>query len=213
MAFSTRLKWQRGYNDTMPSEHATPPKAKRRWGQFGLRTLFALMTLVAIFAGLFAARLERARRQAAAVIRLREIAGGTVKYGFHRQLSYYIDDSNEIVIPYGTGSTISLLDNAGARPLFLPQWLVSQLGVDYFGDVIEVATWNYIGSDEDLADLKFFPRLRRIDFIGAPRVTDEGLVHLTKLRHLEYVRVGGSRITDEGLARLRESLPNCQVER
>jgi hypothetical protein len=197
--------------EQMSAAQRSLPKLKRRWGQFGLRTLFVLMTLAAICLGLFAYRLERARRQAAAVGKFQRVAGGMIGYRVGGNTAFVDDPSIAAYINDGTSSTINFAQVSHSRPLYMPEWLERRLGIDFFGDVIEVTSGHYLGGDEDLADLQSFPRLERVDFMCAPRVTDEALPHLTKLRHLKYVRLGGANISADGIARLQESLPNCEV--
>jgi hypothetical protein len=170
--------------------------------QFGLRTLFALMTLVAVCLGVFAARMDRAKKQAAAVGRVQALAGGVVCYA--------LPDGNDN-ITYAAQVDHS---RAGCFPrAWPPAWLERKLGIDFFANVIAVGSWTYKGDDGDMADFKSFPKIKEIHFMFAPHVTDEGLAHLAGLSHLERVRLYGSKITDEGVAKLKQSLPNCQVER
>ncbi len=44
------------------------------------------------------------------------------------------------------------------------------------------------------------------------RVTDTGLVHLEGLTSLQRLNLKNTQITDAGVAKLREALPNCDIE-
>jgi hypothetical protein len=80
-------------------------------------------------------------------------------------------------------------------PLRCPQWVVAQLGIDYFSKV--VAVWIHTGrSDANLALVGRLPRLEKVyfdrhvgadepDFADGLMVTDRGLVHLAGLTRLE----------------------------
>ena len=187
-----------------PLQTATP-KVKRRWGQLGLRTLFVVVAVFAIALGLFTIRRDRAKRQQIVVSKIQTLSGGGVVYDRAGDLSWIND---------GTSSTIYIREPSlpPPRPLAVPLWLQRWLGFDFFANVLEVGSWHFSGRDDDLALFPSLPTIQRIDFISAPHITDDGLAHLTKLKHLQYLRLGGSQITDEGVRKLKESLPTCQVE-
>src|SRR5687768_11844813 len=89
------------------------PKPRRRFWQFSLRMLMFAMLVLGVLFGLFAIRLERARRQAAAVATIRGL-GGEVYYDFEVQ--------------------------PNVKPGTVPQssvsrWLLARLGPDFFHDV------------------------------------------------------------------------------
>jgi len=56
---------------------ARETRPRRSWRQFSLRTLLLLMLVLSVCFALFAFRLQRARRQAAAVATIRKLGGGT----------------------------------------------------------------------------------------------------------------------------------------
>lgn len=47
----------------------------------------------------------------------------------------------------------------------------------------------------------------------AGHITDQGLMHLSGLKHLRFVRLNGAKISSDGIERFKQSLPNCEVER
>lgn len=194
---------------------------KRRFFQFGLRTLLVATTVFSVWLGLY---VHRVRRQKAAVAAIRDY-GGWAHYDFQE-------------VPPG-----SLKFDPQAQPK-LPKWLVESLGEDFFYDAIEV---NLVYNDdsgkrEDNANvsgealqhlealpdvrqllifegqatdegLKYAGRLRNLERIlmwDASEVTDVGVSHLAALKHLKAIHLTGSQITDESLKTL-SGLPELEV--
>ena len=89
------------------------PKPKRRFLRFTLRSLLLLMLVVCVALGW---KVERARKQRDAVNWVQKF-GGSVDY------DYQIDDN---------GRPIPNAEPPG------PKWLLKQLGIDFFDDVVSV---------------------------------------------------------------------------
>jgi len=159
-----------------------PPKPKRRWCQFSLRTLLVVMTLFCVTLGIAS---YQARRQKAAVNKIHEL-GGVSLY------EYNLDDPNTMGEPPG------------------PAWLVGLIGIDYFDDVVAVGLRDLPTTDADLELLRDLPDLRQLS-IRRTNVTDAGLEHLKGLKHLEYLGLEGTNVTDEGVKKLQRALPNCKI--
>jgi hypothetical protein len=66
--------------------------------------------------------------------------------------------------------------------------------------------------DADMAHMKDFPWLRRLDLTGTP-ITDTGLTHLRECRRLDWLKLGGTRVTDAGVRELQAALPKTLVFR
>jgi hypothetical protein len=49
-------------------------------------------------------------------------------------------------------------------------------------------------------------------WLGGTNVTDAGLVHLAKLTRLRWLSLVATPVTDQGVKRLRQALPNCEIE-
>jgi hypothetical protein len=175
-------------------ENSNPPRPKRRWYQYSLRTLFLLMTLFALWLGV---NIHRARQQKEAVEAIVK-AGGGVQY-----------DSGARVVPHG-------YDGSGPAPSWLaPPWLRRQLGDDFFDDVTGVyfkgvfqerRSHDPWGPSQDidlnaLAHLKSLRELKRLD-LRRMAVKDRGLVHVEGLVGLEVLNLKLTEVTDEGLAHL-----------
>jgi hypothetical protein len=66
-------------------------------------------------------------------------------------------------------------------------------------------------TDAGLAHLAGLSRLLKLDVTNT-RVTDAGLEHLVGLTGLETVVLEGTRVTEDGIARLKQALPNVEVQ-
>jgi Leucine-rich repeat (LRR) protein len=187
---------------------------KRRWFQFSLRTLLALVVVAAIGLGFLAVPMHRARAQREAVEALLQ-AGADVEYDYQRQTD-------------AAGSWVYCAEPPG------PEWLRKILGNDFFADVVDVSFFHDERvSDHDLRHLCALSNLRELSIIegkvtdaglahvtGLPNlrevrlsnlpITDESLVHLGRLTWLEKLELEGARITDAGLVHLH-NLPNLRI--
>ena len=136
----------------------SPPKPRRRWLQFRLRTLLIAVTLVSLPLGYVAWEREQCRQGQQAM----EILEQRSEYdGATRRLGRLITPSYEH-----------------------SKWLKSILGDDEFRRVITVSLEGNSVSDSDLQVLAIFPNL---DFvvIESQNVTDEGIAHLRGLKKVE----------------------------
>jgi hypothetical protein len=162
-----------GDNSVMHTEppKAEPPKRKRRWSQFSLRTLLVALTGFCVVGGWFGARIERAREQRAAIDDLRTVVGWTA-------------------YEYQVGEDGQLVNNA---TLSTPPLLLRALGADFFSDVTSAAANN----DRGAAILPRFDRLRfaRLELF----VTDAGLERIKAMNLLEQLDLSSSKVTDFGL--------------
>lgn len=55
-----------------------------------------------------------------------------------------------------------------------------------------------------------FPQLVRLN-LTATKITDEGLLHLVKLKNLKQLRVFHCNVSKSAIAKLEESIPTCQI--
>jgi hypothetical protein len=158
-----------------------PPKRKRRWFQFGLRTLLIVVTVVAVPSAWLGHKIEQKRRQRDAIEDIRRI-GGRVEFG------YQLDFDG---VP---------LANDRQPPGAL--WLRKLLGDDFFADAKSVDLSGTEVRDDDLQDLDELPDLEFLGLNGT-RITDGGLVHVGELRRLRMLGLTSSAISDAGLSHLR----------
>lgn len=61
-------------------------------------------------------------------------------------------------------------------------------------------------------DIRQFDRTVRLTLDG-PRYTDATIELICKLEFLQSLTLQGTRITEEGVDRIRQSLPNCRINR
>jgi hypothetical protein len=160
---------------------AEPPKRKRRWLQFSLRTLFILVLIVATPCAWLGHKIAQKRREREFVEEIRNW-GGIVTY------DYQIARSK----PSG------------------PAWLRSLLGENFFNDVKVVYAGSSPISDADVARFEDFPRLQVLH-LNDTKMSDAGIDTIKHLTALEFLDLDGTKVTDAGINGLRRALPKCMV--
>ncbi len=185
-----------------------PQKPKRRWFQYSLRSMFVLMTVLALWLG---AETHRARRQqqAIAAIQAASGAGGYVErcaWG-RKWLAPYIGEDyfrRAVWVDFAAPDPRWDVRDVLQDPLEGREHLVfagSQRNSEFHEDVLR-----YL----DSLDIESV-QLRRVP------ITPEGLRHLRTLKRLKTLRLYDLEITDEALHRLRDveglkSLSLCALE-
>jgi hypothetical protein len=146
--------------------------------QFRLRTLFVLVAIAAVPCTLLAWKMDRKRRERAAVTAIREL-GGEVVYDY--EAAFFHGLHNE---PPG------------------PVWLRRIFGDDFFAEVDDVV---FYGStqlrDDDLAHFGPLTSVRSLRLSGTA-ITDAGLNHIRWFKDLDLLYLEGTRITDAGVGEL-----------
>ena len=61
-------------------------------------------------------------------------------------------------------------------------------------------------------NLQGMTRLKML-YLFDTQLTDDGLVHLKRLKSLENLYLLPTRVTDAGVAELQKELPNCKIVR
>lgn len=138
------------------------------------------MALVLVLGGGYGWVVHQAQEQRDGVAAIKK-AGGDVVYDWQRQL---VREPG----PWG------------------PRWLVDWIGVDYFGNVVEVflAGTRIQGAEEALAHIGHLRRLEAL-WLAPPTMTDAGLAQLEGLTNLKLMNISlsGTRVTDTGLVHLK----------
>jgi hypothetical protein len=164
---------------------ADPPKRKRRWYQFSLRTLLVFAVAVAIGCAWLGRKIEQKRRErtaADAIIKLH----GSVYWDYERV----------------TGKP-GFWQPGAAQP-FGPPWLRAMLGENFFSEV------DHIVCVAGVENLKEFPHLRELRLFTWG-VTDDGLETVKGLTELKDMGLIDTKISDAGVETLRAALPNCHI--
>jgi Leucine-rich repeat (LRR) protein len=184
--------------------------------QFGLRSMLLAAVLLALCAAWLAQRIERARREEAA---LKTVAACGGYYFFDYELA---PDGAQVLAATPPG----------------PAWVRALLGEHFFATVVEVGshTGEGINEDIDLAVLQtcslagpevdddkltlltHCSHLRSLNLCGSYRVTSTGMSCLRGLVDLQELDVSNTGITDAGLEQLHDlsnlerlNLENCRV--
>jgi hypothetical protein len=160
---------------------AEPPKRKRRWFQFRLRTLLIGVVVVAVPCAWLGRMIEQKRRERAFVDQIRKW-GGIVTYDYQ----------------------IARSEPSG------PTWLRSLLGENFFNDVKVAYIGGIPITDADLARIEDFPHLQVLH-LNDTKVTDAGIGSIKPLTALEFLDLDGTKVTDSGINSLRRALPKCMV--
>ena len=207
--------------------------------QFSIRSLLALVVVVALPFSWLAVEMKKAREQKAAVTEINKIGGVAYDYDDH-----FTTRLNRGVWPVNHGGVWPV--NGGFWPDFGggvwlverppgPAWLQKLLPDDFFA---EVATVGFDASqitdaglehldglsqlqllsladtqvtDAGLEHLKGLSQLQEL-WLDRTQVTDAGLEHLKGLSQLQELWLNGTKVTEAGVAKLRKSLPKCKID-
>ena len=160
--------------------------------RFSLKALLVLFVALSVWLGLY---VRKVRHQQAVVRAIQEF-GGWVRYDFQ--------------CPMGTWKDRDFNPSAESG---IPSWLLDQLGIDFFHDVVRVNldwsddsrvhVWNKNPSDAVLQCLPSLPSLRALRLTGT-QASDAGLYFIGKLKYLEQLMMtDASTVSDAGVEHLR----------
>ena len=185
-----------------------PPKPKRRWCQFSLRTLLVVVTVSCVPLAWIGWRMHRARENRARVA----AAAAIEKLG------------GEVVSLHdGLGLKVTIVNDAGLEPLkdlTALQYLyiegpVTDAGLKHLNGLSDLQSLSLDSTnvtDAGLEHLKGLTTLKKLR-LDTPRITDAGREHLKGLTNLQLLDLSGTNVTDEGVKKLQQALPNCKIER
>ncbi len=192
-----------------------PPKRKRRWFQFSMRTLLIGVVIVAVPCALLGRKIEQKRREREASKAFKAL-GGQVWY------DYETDDEGHRIgkaIPFGPAWMRKLLGDD-----FFCEIVGAELAVHQCGDVASeyVSRFAHLQqlylietnlSNAGIANLKEMTELRVLDVSRNFLVTDAGLTVLHPMSHLKRLDVFDTQVTDAGVRNLQIELPHCEILR
>lgn len=99
-------------------------------------------------------------------------------------------------------------ERAGDRPV-LPRWYRTLVGEDFMNPVVVVRLAGSAATDEDLISVGKLTHLEMLD-LRDTRITDCGLRHLRRLEGVEVLILAGTAVSDRGLVHL-QGMPRLKV--
>jgi hypothetical protein len=197
------------------------PKRKRRWLQYRLRTLLALMLLASISMGWVTVRMRAAYRQQETVLAIRE-AGGEAYYIEGRPKAVWLQALMgkarvfQVTFSDAANKTIDLemqhvAQLTNLQHLLLDGTQITDEGLQHIEGLTELEVL-YLArtqiTDAGLEHIHDLPRLRFVD-LRDTRVTGSGFRHFRGLSNLQELSLDGTDVTDAALPYLT-ALPQLQ---
>ena len=174
------------------------PKRKRRWLQYRLRTLLALMLLTGIGMGWVTVRMRAANKQHQTVQAIRE-AGGE---------AYFIE---------GRPRAVWLQALAGKAKVWAVSFshatnTISDLEVQHVEQLTDLQHLLLGGTQITDVGLQHIERLTELEvlYLDHTQITDAGLEHIHDLPRLRFVDLQGTRVSGSGFRHFK-GLSNLQV--
>jgi len=177
----------------------------RRRFQFALRPLFVLVVAVAIPCTWLVVEVRRAEKQQKAVEAIGEMGG-------------------KVVCDFQPGQNAEPPGPAWLRNMLPDHFFTTVIGVSYAeatdADLMHLKSLMqlqclHLGgtrvTDAGLEHVKGSTHLQEL-FLGGTQVTDAGMENLTRLTQLQTLNLAGTPVTDEGVKKLKEALPDCEIE-
>jgi hypothetical protein len=175
---------------------ATP---KRRWYQFSLKALLAVMVPASVAIGWIASERNQVDKRDTAIAALQKL-GGSLEIGPASPLR-------------PSWLRPMLCDKLGGEVVEAVLIRVADADLIYLADLTTL-NYLYLGStqatDAGLVHVARLSELRSLS-LDQVRVTDAGLVHLKRLTKLESLSLYGAQVTDAGVDELQRALPNCRI--
>ncbi len=194
-----------------------PPKPKRRWYQFSLKTLLVVM-LVSCFAfAWIGSRIKQARENRAtlAVDQVMVDSFGGFVFRHPSRLERLFDDPGGLESDLTVGiSRDNQFTNAGLEhldgltnltSLSLDNTKVTDAGLEHLKglkDLEDLWLDNTKLSDAGLEHLKGLTKLELL-YLRFTKITDAGLEHLNGLTNLEQLNLSATQVSDDGLVHLK----------
>lgn len=214
--------------------NAVPPRL-RRFLQFNLAAMLLATTVFGVWLGIAVNRARRQREAIAAIERL----GGAVLYDYQFDASHTQIPSARLNVPTWFRGNLGEEFYRTPVNIYLGGLTLKPGDLRALESLTEL-DWLYLGSctisDEELVHLEPLKKLRSLD-LGGTEISDAGLAHLASLKRLEWLDIQstavtddavetlkqlprltevyayGSKISDLGKKSLKETLPNCKIDR
>jgi len=195
-----------------PESQAAEPTPKRRWCQYSLRTLLAVVTLFALLCGFVAVAMKtretNRQRDAALII---EKSGGLVRWSKRSGPAWlrglagddYLGHVESVSIGHPVAYDSVLGDYTPITDAGLEQLQRLSLLEKLYIDENQI-------TDAGLERLQGLRQLQVLSLCGNA-ITDSGLEHLKGLSKLQQLWLGKTQVTEEGVKKLQQALPNCKI--
>ena len=189
---------------------STAPKPKRRWYQYGLRTL---LLLIAAICCLLVGPTQRAREHGAVVDAVQRV-GGRVLYDWQNPSMDFdpgVSSFGQMYYQFSGRTYFDLSEYGTPTQPPGPAWLRRWIGEDYFQSVTIINAGGCLPRDELSPDLITnewlrticrLTSLRWLDIDHATKITDDGIAQIESLTSLERLFADNAPITDRGLKHL-----------
>jgi hypothetical protein len=199
---------------------------KHRRYQFGLRTFFLAILVIAIGCGWFAVKLQAARKQRMAVATIREW-GGDVDYSSSAAPDWLMRLLGEdffctvTKVHVDKAVTASDWELSELEPLtdvdclYANRMSITDAALVHFKGMTKLE-YLYLNraciTDAGLKDIAAFSRLRELN-LSKTQVSDAGLTNLKGLKQLKLLDLSNTNVTPAGIAELKEALPELKVSK
>jgi len=153
--------------------------------RFSLKTLFAIVTVLAILCGWFAFKMGEARHQRRIVDQLQELHVGVIYY-----------------------------DPPSPRPMsFWERRCVQLLGPDFCFNVTQVNTASTLDDSRLEQLIPLLKELPKLEFLNLnyANVTDTHLKELVSVKSLKRIRFFKTKVTDQGIEDLKAAMPHTAI--
>lgn len=156
-------------------------RPKRRWMQFGTRSMLALTTACGVLLGW---RVNEVRREREALTYVESLGGMAC---FDYQCDFDQEENLRVVDP-------------GRQPP-RSSWLRSMIGDEYFRHIAVIFVGGVNVTDKDLVRFTGLSGLVSLE-LPKSKVTDAGVASLAGMRQLQMLNLHDMQVTDAGLAHL-----------
>jgi hypothetical protein len=182
-------------------EPASP--RKRRWIRFSLKTLLILMTVLAVWLGLYVKSLRDRKAAVLDIKRLNGVFG--VRFSEPEWLRHLVGDEEYFYDPVGVHF------NSGDRPTDDDLAAVMK-HLQRFRQLRHLTLAGTGITDASLSHLCALKNKLEMLDLSETKISDAGLPHLRCLTALKTLRLQNTATSLQGMATLQQALPNCTID-
>jgi hypothetical protein len=198
------------------SSKTDPPKRKRRWFQFSLRTLLVVMAILAVGCAWVAGKIEQSRREREATRHFLALGAVILQdqqpmlsrlwpFGEQMVTTGVLVGNKEYYLTFGTARFAESMEARIRQPTDSDLRRLKDLpGLETLRVTSQFVT------DNGIAELVSIKSLRRLE-ICAPLVSNSAVVQIAQMVDLADLNLVGTAMTPSGIGNLRQLLPRCHV--